>query len=224
MKKIICIDAGHGGKDSGAVGPKGEREKDVALSVALLLGAQLTDVADVIYTRKTDVFLELSERAAIANCAGADFFLSIHCNSGPPGQGKGFEVFTSPGQTASDPFAIDLFRSYAAVFPGLVKRMDLSDGDEDKEAKFTVLTATKMAAALFELEFIHTVAGAAFLTDRGTQVNMARALANGVKAHLGMRLIAESVTPISAPDTAWLDEAEAAAKRLLELIKGGRAA
>lgn len=81
--KTVVIDAGHGGKDPGCHGSK-YKEKDVALAVALKLGKyieeNLKDVK-VVYTRKTDVFLELQQRAEIANKAKADLFICIHCNS-----------------------------------------------------------------------------------------------------------------------------------------------
>jgi N-acetylmuramoyl-L-alanine amidase len=81
--KIVVIDAGHGGKDPGCNGEK-HNEKDVTLAVALKLGKlieeNLKDVK-VIYTRKTDVFVELEERAQIANRNEADLFISIHCNA-----------------------------------------------------------------------------------------------------------------------------------------------
>lgn len=82
VKKIV-IDAGHGGHDPGCIGSSA-REKDVTLAVALKLGKmieeQLSDV-EVIYTRKKDVFVELHERANIANKNKGDLFISIHCNS-----------------------------------------------------------------------------------------------------------------------------------------------
>ena len=81
--QTIVIDAGHGGKDSGALGSL-TTEKAINLAVAKKLGAyieeNLPDVK-VVYTRKTDKFVELSERAAIANRNNADVFISIHCNS-----------------------------------------------------------------------------------------------------------------------------------------------
>ncbi len=81
--KTVVIDAGHGGKDPGCHGSK-HKEKDITLAVALKLGKyieeNLKDVK-VVYTRKTDVFLELQQRAEIANKAKADLFICIHCNS-----------------------------------------------------------------------------------------------------------------------------------------------
>ena len=80
----VVIDAGHGGHDVGCLGRNGGREKDVALAVALKLGKYIeTHFKDVqvIYTRKTDVFVELHERAAIAYNANANLFICVHCNS-----------------------------------------------------------------------------------------------------------------------------------------------
>ena len=79
----VCIDAGHGGHDTGCISGKA-KEKDVALGISLKLGKYIEDHfpdVKVIYTRKTDVFLGLHERAAIANNARADLFICVHCNS-----------------------------------------------------------------------------------------------------------------------------------------------
>jgi N-acetylmuramoyl-L-alanine amidase len=184
MKPILYLDAGHGGSDSGAVGAMGLREKDVALSVVMLLGAMLADVCEVRYTRKDDTFIPLAKRAELANAAGATIFVSVHCNSAERREASGFEVYTTPGETESDELAIDTFRSYSVGFPHLRKRMDTADGDEDKEASFAVLRLTRCAAILFELEFISNEAGEAFLGKRENHVAMASALARGIRAYL----------------------------------------
>jgi len=77
----VVIDAGHGGKDPGNTG-NGFIEKDIALKISLSLGKILeTEGINVIYTRKKDVFVDLLERANIANKSDAQLFLSIHCDS-----------------------------------------------------------------------------------------------------------------------------------------------
>lgn len=84
-KWVVVIDAGHGGKDPGCHGLK-YKEKDVALAVALKLGQLLQENdknVKVIYTRSTDVFIPLNERADIANRNHADFFICVHCNASP---------------------------------------------------------------------------------------------------------------------------------------------
>jgi N-acetylmuramoyl-L-alanine amidase len=102
---VVVIDAGHGGKDVGAIGINGVREKDVNLGVALKLGklieSNLKDVK-VVYTRSNDTFVELYKRGKIANENGGKLFISIHCNSTPkrPTDASGFEVYLlRPGRT-----------------------------------------------------------------------------------------------------------------------------
>ena len=101
----LVIDPGHGGKDTGASGAF-SREKDINLTVALAFGQYVErncpDVK-VIYTRKTDVFIPLIERANIANKNKADLFISVHTNALPPGRiARGFETYTLGMHRASD--------------------------------------------------------------------------------------------------------------------------
>ena len=92
----VVIDPGHGGKDPGAVGKIG-REKDINLKVALMLGEMITtnhkDV-NVVYTRKTDKYVTLKQRPAIANEADGDLFISIHTNASESRSASGPETFT----------------------------------------------------------------------------------------------------------------------------------
>ncbi|MCC8063445.1 MAG: N-acetylmuramoyl-L-alanine amidase [Rikenellaceae bacterium] len=91
----MVIDAGHGGKDPGAVG-NGQQEKAINLGVALrlgrMIGEQLPDVK-VVYTRKDDRFIPLADRSKIAAKAGADLFISIHTNSSPSREAAGTETY-----------------------------------------------------------------------------------------------------------------------------------
>jgi N-acetylmuramoyl-L-alanine amidase len=92
----IVIDAGHGGHDTGTIGPTGLMEKDLCLDVALRLGKlieQKLPGADVIFTRSDDTFVPLEERTHIANQAKADLFLSIHANSSSDHGARGIETY-----------------------------------------------------------------------------------------------------------------------------------
>ncbi len=90
---VVVLDAGHGGHDSGNVG-NGYREKNIALNIVLEVGSILEKKENikVIYTRKTDKFIDLHERGAIANRADADLFVSVHCNA-HSSQAYGTETF-----------------------------------------------------------------------------------------------------------------------------------
>jgi len=181
----IIGDAGHGGKDSGAVSLDGKiLEKDVTLAVTkrvIQLIQPLVEV-DVFVTRGKDQFVSLSDRADIANQVKADLF-SIHCNAGG---GTGFEVFTSRGQTRSDAWATDVLAELGKEFPDRRIRSDFDDGDPDKEANFAVLRRTKNAAILIELGFIDTEEGAEFLSIPDNRERLAQAIARGILKNRGI--------------------------------------
>ena len=102
----VVIDAGHGGKDPGAIGITGTKEKNINLAVALKLGRLIEKNlpgVNVVYTRKTDEFVELYKRGKIANENGGKLFISIHCNSTEAKDisYRGFEVYLlRPGRTS----------------------------------------------------------------------------------------------------------------------------
>ena len=93
--KRVVIDPGHGGKDPGAIGPGGTREKDIALIVGKKLGNLLKKEhgVEVIYTRDRDKFVPLNERTEIANSKKADLFISIHTNASKKRKARGMETY-----------------------------------------------------------------------------------------------------------------------------------
>ncbi|MDR1401239.1 MAG: N-acetylmuramoyl-L-alanine amidase [Endomicrobium sp.] len=109
-KKIIVLDAGHGGEDAGAVGPNGVKEKKVSLSIVYELKALFDKNEDyeIILTRKDDTFISLPRRINIANDSKADLFISVHCNANLKREINSFEVYvfsdkaTDPGAAATE--------------------------------------------------------------------------------------------------------------------------
>ena len=118
-KYTIVVDPGHGGHDSGARG-NGYNEKDIALQVATRLANNLRRDYNVIMTRDSDFFVPLDTRAKIGNDANADFFISIHLNSGSSSSANGTEVFYFSKKDEG---------SYAARVAQIENRVDSSYGD-----------------------------------------------------------------------------------------------
>ena len=101
--KTIAIDAGHGGRDPGAIGKNGLREKNITLDIARRLAVLVKDRlgCNIVMTRDRDVFIPLEERPAIARMKGADLFVSIHINASPKRKTRGIETYVQ-SLTASD--------------------------------------------------------------------------------------------------------------------------
>ena len=137
----IVIDAGHGGHDTGTIGPNGLLEKDLVLDVALRLGRLLETRlgADVIYTRDDDTFIPLETRTAIANEHQADLFISVHANSSPDPAARGVETYYL--NFTSNPEALEVAARENAVsqksifeLQDLVKKITLKEKiDESRE-------------------------------------------------------------------------------------------
>ncbi|MCX5776185.1 MAG: N-acetylmuramoyl-L-alanine amidase [Candidatus Firestonebacteria bacterium] len=106
----IVIDPGHGGRDGGAVGSQGTKEKDAVLEVANLLAKSLADETEerfkVILTRAEDRFIPLEDRISFANQAGGDVFISIHANSSESKKDYGFEIYYNSLATDDSSFGV----------------------------------------------------------------------------------------------------------------------
>jgi len=196
----IILDAGHGGHDPGAVG-NGLKEKDIVLDLALRTGKLLeAREATVKYTRNTDVFVELSDRARLSNMLKADLFVSFHVNSSA-NPASGFESFiysgVNGGQTAA--YQNVIHRKVAAVFA--------AEGVADrgqKKANLAVLRETNMPAMLIEYGFINSPKDVALLKNTAFLDRLAKATADGISDALGLNK--EVVTIQQARD--WSREAQ----------------
>ena len=136
----IVIDPGHGGHDTGTIGPNGLLEKDLVLDVAKRLGKQLERLgAEVVYTRNDDTFIPLETRTAIANQEQADLFVSIHANSSSDSDARGVETYYL--NFTSSPDALEVAARENAVseksiheLQDLVKKIALKEKiDESRE-------------------------------------------------------------------------------------------
>lgn len=196
MTKLVWLDAGHGGKDSGAVG-NGLYEKNITLALALRVRDILLDNYNgvaVKMTRTTDVFYELSERAKMANNANADFFFSIHVNAGG---GTGYEdfIYNKP-QAAS---IANQKTIHAKVVPVLTKYNIRNRGM--KQANFAVVRETKMPAMLVETLFIDNANDAALLKNVSFLEDIAQAYANGIAEVVGATKKTTTTTTKPATNT-----------------------
>lgn len=141
-----------------------------------IAGIRYVQIADDI--EDTPLAVRVAKADKIFATDRSCIYLSIHSNAGG---GKGFEVFTSPGQTKSDKVAAVFCKKYQQLLPQFPFRKDLSDGDDDKEADFYVLRKTDCPAVLVENLFFDNEAEADYLLSDAGQENIAEVLFQAIK-------------------------------------------
>lgn len=173
--QTIVIDPGHGGHDSGAVA-NGLQEKDVVLDVGQRAADKLrASGANVIMTRSSDQFIALEERAAIANRANADIFVSIHANAAAATSATGTESYHFPTSTNGRRLAGNIQNE-------LVSHLGTRDRGV-KDANFSVLRNTAMPAVLLELGFITNAGEADRMKSSSFRENAANAIHDGTQVY-----------------------------------------
>lgn len=177
---LIALDAGHGGSASGAY-YEGTAEKDLNLAMTLRLWDILNSLGyRTILTRSTDVYVGLGERAEMANRAGADLFISIHCNASVTSNTfQGLHVYHFPGSRTGSALA-QAIQTPACRFTGAIDRGIASDN-------FAVLRETNMPAALVETGYMTCHEELMRLRDPVYQDKMARGIAQGIIQYLNGR-------------------------------------
>ena len=168
----LYLDPGHGGSDPGAVG-NGLREKDLTLSISLKIREMLTSEYEdltIKMSRTGDTFPSLQQRTREANSWGADYFLSIHINSGG---GIGFETFVDRSAEA------DTINYQDIIHDEIVKLIGLKDRGK-KKAGFHVIHASQMPAILTESGFIDNDSDAEKMKDQDWIEAVARGHVNGL--------------------------------------------
>ncbi|MGB9825727.1 MAG: N-acetylmuramoyl-L-alanine amidase [Desulfofundulus sp.] len=199
----IVIDPGHGGSDPGAVGPNGLKEAHVNLAVALKVAEKLRKAGvEVKLTRTNDVFIDLQPRCDIANSFGADYFVSIHCNSAGTPEAKGTETycykFGGKGEILAKAIQAELIAATGRANRGV------------KTANYYVLRRTNMPAVLTELAFISNPEEERLLGSPDYQEKCATAIARGIGKVIGVKIIQEVLSMGSVfrdvPDNHWAIE------------------
>ncbi|MCY7674117.1 N-acetylmuramoyl-L-alanine amidase [Bacillus safensis] len=199
MTKKIMLDPGHGGHDPGAVA-NNLKEKDLVLKIAKKTKAILEKVygASVKLSRSTDVYIDLSQRARLANNWGADYFASIHINAGG---GTGFETFRFDKLSASSSTG----KQQKVVHDSIYNKIKGKIGDLDRGTKsknLAVLRETKMPAILTENLFIDRKEDAALLKQDSFLNLLAEGHAEGIAAAVGLKKVSSSTKTKPKKETA----------------------
>jgi len=179
--KLIVVDAGHGGYDPGAIGPITKvKEKDLNLQVALKVNQKLKELGfKTIMTRETDVFVDLYERADIANRNNADFFISVHHNSIDNKNIAGIQTLYCPSYYSPYEQA-DNYPAAEAIHDALLAGANSSDKGIIRRSDLVVVRETAMPAALAELGFLTNPTEEKKVATEEYQNKVAEAIANGI--------------------------------------------
>jgi N-acetylmuramoyl-L-alanine amidase len=179
---VVAIDAGHGGRDVGAIGPTGLQEKDVVLDVALRAREALVrGGVRVVMTRETDVYVDLAERPRLARRQGATVFVSIHANASVRPTAGGAETYYLAPQSQA---LAQMIQDELAKIPGLANR-------GIRTANFLVLRENEIPAVLVEVAYLSNPEEEGRLRTPAFRQQLAEAIVRGVLRFL-------SVAPVPA--------------------------
>ena len=186
--KLVVVDPGHGGSDSGAGGTDGSHEKNVTLAIATKLADRLREMgANVIMTRGNDSFVPVDERPRIANRAGADFFVSVHADSGDRNRTVNGSTIYYHMQVGSCKALAQSIVDELADMGGIRTKGTHSDGIQ-WGGRFVngygVLRGSQMVAVLCETGYMSNPGDANKLNDPAMQKKIADSIANGLKNYV----------------------------------------
>lgn len=180
---VVALDAGHGGRDPGAIGPTGLMEKDVVLDIAHRVRELLVRAGvRVVMTRETDVFVELPDRPRLARQQGATVFVSIHANASVRPTASGSETYYLSPQSLA---LAQLIQEELGRIPNLPNRGVFT-------ANFLVLRDTEVPAALVEVAYLSNPNEEARLRQQAFRQRLAEAITRGVQRFM-------AVSPAPAP-------------------------
>ncbi|MDD4645143.1 MAG: N-acetylmuramoyl-L-alanine amidase, partial [Bacteroidales bacterium] len=167
---VVVIDAGHGGKDDGAVTKSGLREKDLNLALALQLEKEPHPGIKFIYTRKTDVFIPLYSRGQLAEKQNADLFISIHLNASIKKATHGSDVFFSKRNPKAN------------ISAKVCEKFQSEMGSPVSEEPYVVLWSAVCPAILYSAGYLSNKEEAAYFSNPANQQTFARQLIKSLQA------------------------------------------
>ncbi|MSU00268.1 N-acetylmuramoyl-L-alanine amidase family protein [Tissierella pigra] len=183
LGNLIVIDAGHGGKDPGALSVASRREKDLNLSVSLKLNEKLQELGyNTVMTRDTDEFIDLYERARIANDNNADLFVSIHGNAHDNRSIAGVQILYCPA-TKSSIKEVDQHPFAKAIMEEILKETGAVDKGIIQRPNLVVLRETKMPAVLVETGFLSNAQEEQLLFNEEYQYKIVSGIIKGIQKY-----------------------------------------